>query len=148
MTLQQLLDEGWAYHDTERERLAGELETAAAGGVPIGLETPFVRLATHTIGEHLADWPRAAALARRVLADRAPQDDTVPAWESACVAAIMAADAVGAAELELDALGAARAPMASLLAMRIGLVEALANAGRVGEAGRLLHGTLALAGRT
>ena len=58
-TLQALLESGWAYHDSASERLARELETAAQTGGEDGLLAPSLHLSTHTIGEHLGDWPRA-----------------------------------------------------------------------------------------
>jgi hypothetical protein len=45
--LQKLLDEGWAYHDSESERLAREIEAVAGDGAPSQLE-PFIHLANHT----------------------------------------------------------------------------------------------------
>ena len=64
-TLEDLLDDGWRYHDRESERLAAELEAVTA--VPPERLAAFVHLAVHTIGEHLGDWPRAYALGRQIL---------------------------------------------------------------------------------
>ena len=60
--LETLLTQGFGYHDTESERYAGELEAAAAEGVPAAHRVRFVHVANHTIGEHLGDWGRARAL--------------------------------------------------------------------------------------
>ena len=48
--LQKLLDDGWLYHDKESDRLARELEGAAAADFGTGFLVPFVHLSTHTIG--------------------------------------------------------------------------------------------------
>jgi hypothetical protein len=68
--LRKLLDDGWEYHDVESERLARELEAAADAGVSTDLSASFLHLSTHTIGQHLGDWPRALALGKRILRGR------------------------------------------------------------------------------
>ncbi|HVM85573.1 MAG TPA: hypothetical protein VMW18_16900 [Candidatus Binatia bacterium] len=143
--LEQLLSDGWHYHETESARLAGELEAAADETVPPSLLAPFVNLATHTIGDHLGDWPRALALGRRILRDRPPHADTARAWERLYPAAILASDSVAAVELELAAIKTAPNPLAAILAMRFGLADALAGVGRIGEAGGIYRHSLQLA---
>ena len=134
-TLEGLLNDGWSYHDRDGERLAGELE--AVSEAPPELLAAFVHLAVHTIGEHMGDWPRAYALGQRILRGHTASGQTAPAWERLCVAAVLSADGVGAAELELTALDVAEAPVASLLAMRLHLIDALASADRIAEACRI-----------
>ena len=58
--LETLVNDGWNYHDTDSERLARELEAAAADAVASDLLTTFLHLSIHTIGEHLGEWGRAA----------------------------------------------------------------------------------------
>lgn len=144
--LKSLLEAGWAYHDSESERLAGELEAAAQGDVAPGLLTGFLRLATHTIGEHLGDWPRARRLAERVLEGRSPSAETAMAWASLSVARLLAGEPVLAVAAELDCLGAATSgPLAALIQSRFMLIAALVGSGRAGEAAKLYEGAMALA---
>jgi len=143
--LEQLLNDGWDYHDTESERLARELERAVDEGIPPGLLAPFMHLATHTIGEHLGAWSRALDLGQRVLRDRRPEAEVAKAWQRVYVAAVLASDATGAAEAELAAIKASQDPFAGILAMRFGLADALAGAGRIDLAGRIYRHALDLA---
>jgi hypothetical protein len=144
--LETLLNGGWDYHDTQSERLARELEAAAAGVAP-ALLAPFLELATHTIGEHLRDWPRALALGKRVLEGHAPIAETAKAWERLYVAAVLAADLTGAAEIELTCLKVAGDAIASLLNMRFMLANALVGAKRNDDGARLYRSALDFAGR-
>jgi tetratricopeptide (TPR) repeat protein len=144
-SLQNLLDDGWTYHDKESERLARELETAAVGGVSSDLLVPFLHLSTHTIGEHLGDWGRALRLGRLVLNGRTPTFDTAKGWARLQVAAILAGDPIEAAELELSYLRAAGSTLeAALLDMRFMLIGCLANSKRLTEAVRLFDSAVAL----
>src|SRR3569623_1745085 len=144
-TVEDLLDDGWRYHDRESERLAAELEAVTA--VPPERLAAFVHLAVHTIGEHLGDWPRAYALGRQILHGHEPDGATAPAWERLYVAATLSADGIGAATAELSALTVADDPLASLLAMRQHLVAALVSAGRITEAGQIYRPALDIADR-
>lgn len=148
MTLEELLDQGWTYHDTESERLARELEAAAIEEAASGLLVPLLALSTHTIGEHLGDWRRALDLGRRALGGRTPTVDTGRAWGKMSVAASLAGESVEAAMAELSCLEAAGEDFAAaLLDMRFMLATALTSAQRTGEAARLYRGALDLAGR-
>ncbi len=145
--LRQLLDDGWKYHDTECDRLASELESAAECDVPSTLLAAFLHLSTHTIGEHLQDWPRALALGKRILQGRETDAEVAKASERLYVAAILAGDAIYAAELELAALDAASAPLAGFLAMRFLLADVLVDAGRREEGERAYRRCLGIAAR-
>jgi hypothetical protein len=142
--LEQLLADGWGYHDTDSARLAGELE--AVSEVAAALLADFMKLATHTIGDHLGDWPRALGLGRRILAGHAPDEHSAPAWARLAVAAVLAGDAVGALELELAGLAAAADPLACVLATRLEVAQAMVDAGR-DDGVRIYRGALALAVR-
>jgi hypothetical protein len=143
-SLQNLLDAGWSYHDTESERLARELEAAYAGVTP-NLLVPFLLLSTHTIGEHMGDWPRALVLGRRALDGHACTPETARAWGRLYVAAAMAGDPVAATDFELSYLkGAGDEFGTALLDMRFMLVGALVSAKRAGEAASLYRSALAL----
>ena len=145
VALQKLLDDGWAYHDQESERLARELEAAAGANVGSDFLVPFLHLSTHTIGEHLGDWPRALGLGKRVLDGRTPTLETAKGWGRLQVAAVLAGDTIEAADLELSYLKAAGSDLAAaLLDMRFMLIGALVNSKRVAEAARLYGGAVAL----
>jgi hypothetical protein len=145
--LETLLSDGWHYHDTEAERLSRELETAAEAGVAPALLAPFVDLTSHTIGEHLGDWPRALALGKRVLQGHAPAPETAKAWKALYVAAVLAADLISAAEFELSCLKVVDDAVATLLDIRFMLVNALVGAKRTDDGARLYRSALDVAGR-
>ena len=142
--LETLLRDGWAYHDTESERLAGQLEAVAK----VGAEqlNPFLRLSNHTLGENLADWQRARRLAERVLDGLVPTAETHMAWARLSVARFLAGDAALAIEAELTCLAAAGDGFrASLIDARFWLVAALLGSKRVADAAAIYRGALALA---
>ena len=139
-----LLNEGWGYHDRESERLAGELE-AEAGSVHDAELGPFLHLANHTLGEHLADWPRARRLAEKVLEGRTPKPETSLAWQRLAIARLMDGDATAAASAELAGLAAATDPLAGLVEARFLLVAALVGSKRAAEAAQIYAQALALA---
>jgi hypothetical protein len=147
-SLEQLLNDGWEYHETDSERLARELEAAAETSVPSSDLAPFLHLSGQTIGEHIGDWARAFALGTRVLDGQTPTVETGKAWGRLYVAAVLAGDSIAAAESELSYLTAAGDGFdAALLDMRFMLAGALVGAKRVGEAGRLYRRALDLVGR-
>jgi hypothetical protein len=147
-SLEKLLNDGRDYHDKASERLARELEAAAEKEVTSNILAPFLHLSTHTIGEHLGDWARALRLGKRVLDNRTPSFETAKAWGRLYVAAVLAGDAVEAADVELSYLKAAGDNFdAALLDMRFMLAEALVGSKRAGEGARLYRNALDLAGR-
>lgn len=147
-SLEQLLNDGWDYHDKESERLARELEAFAPEGIAPGLLVSFLHLATHTIGEHLGDWPRALALGRRVLDGQMPVLETAKAWGRLYVAAVLAGDSLEAADLELSYLKASGDDFgAALLDMRFMLAGALVGSKRAGEGARFYRSGLDLVGQ-
>jgi hypothetical protein len=103
----KLINDGWAYHADESERLTRELEAAVEEMAAPALIAPFLVLATHTIGEHLGDWPRALALGKRTLDGRVPAPETGKAWGVLYVAAVFAGEQLTAIDAELAYLGAA-----------------------------------------
>lgn len=147
-SLRNLLNDGWAYHDEESERLARELESAGAADVDPELIASFLHLATHTIGEHLGDWNRALRLGKRVLRDRVPDRETAKGWGRLYVAAVLAGASIDAADIELSYLNACGGEFgAALLDMRFMLIGALVGSKRIAEAGRLYRGALAMTGQ-
>jgi hypothetical protein len=148
--LDKLLDEGWGYHDTESARLAAELEAAAAAApVPAAQLRPFLHLSNHTLGEHLADWPRAATLADRVLAGRQPDADTAHAWGRLWVAQSMSGpgplDARCGLAAEIPAFAAAPHPQGARLEAGFQLIAALVGSRRTDEAAAIFDAALSAA---
>jgi len=145
--LETLLQQGFSYHATESERLARELEAAAdAARAAPGSWVQFLRLSTHTIGEHLDDWPRAARLGDAVLAGQATTSETAKAWAHLSIARLLAGDAAGAAQAELAWLAAAGADFrGAALELKFMLVAALVGDGHAAAAGPIYKAALALA---
>jgi hypothetical protein len=145
--LDTLLDEGFGYHATESERLAGELEAAAAEARATPPKwAPYLKLATHTIGEHLFDWPRSRRLAERVLGDAAADAGTAKSWGYLWLAKLMEGDVAGAGAAELVLLGATDSDArAAVIDLRFMLVAALISCKRAAEAQGLYAAALALA---
>jgi hypothetical protein len=141
----ELLAKGWDYHAGESQRLASELEAAADAPVDDADLAQLVRLAVHTIGEHLQDWPRARRLAERLLDGRTPTAETAKAWAHLSIARLLAGDAAGAAAAELAWLGASPDFRAALIEARFMLVAALVGCERADEAAPLFSAALALA---
>jgi hypothetical protein len=142
--LETLVQDGWSYHDTDGERLAAELEAAAAGIVDDAHLPEFMRLATHTIGEHLGDWPRALRLAETVIRGRGSAG--APAWSILSVARFMAGEPAMAMHAELRALSAAGGEhLDTLLEGRFMLAAALVGSGRAAEAAYIYEAALGLA---
>jgi len=141
-----LLYDGFGDHDSGGERYAAELEAAVAGEVPAKHLVQFAKVATHTIGEHLGDWPRARRLGGRLLAGRAPDAETARAWGHLYVARLLAGDVAGAAEAEIDYCRGAGADFrAAIVEMKFLLVAALVGSQRAGEASGIYGGALELA---
>jgi hypothetical protein len=146
--LEKLLNDGWTYHDSKSGHLARELEAAALDGVAPDRLVTFLHLSTHTIGEHLGDWPRALALGKRVLDGHTPDARTAKAWGRLRAAALLAGEVVEAAGLELSYLKAAGDNVgAALLDMHLMLVNALVGCKRAGEGARLYRSALDLIGQ-
>jgi len=147
-SLERLLDEGWEFHEKDSERLATDLEAAAQAGVAPHLLAPFLHLSTHTIGEHLGDWQRAFRLGKRVLDGHTPVAETARAWARLYVAAVLADDAVEAANVELAYLKAAGDELGpALVDMRFMLATALVGSKRMSAAARLYRHALELVGQ-
>jgi hypothetical protein len=147
--LKDLLTQGWAYHATESARFAGELEASAdaARQTPDQLAR-YLRVSTHTIGEHLGDWARARRLGDVVLAGLTPSTETAKAWAHLAIARLLAGDAAGAAEAEIAWLGAATDGVAAAaIELKFMLVSALVGGGQAAEATPIYLAGLDLARR-
>ncbi|MFZ1989725.1 MAG: hypothetical protein WAW96_08130 [Alphaproteobacteria bacterium] len=146
--LEKLLNHGWDYHATESERLARELEMAAASAIEPAHFAPFLHLSNHTIGEHLRDWRRARTVADCVLATAEPTSETARAWGRLYVARLLGGDPVGATEAELKYVGASNAGWdAALLDTRCMLANAMIGSKQLNDGARTYRAALALARR-
>jgi hypothetical protein len=141
-----LLYDGFGEHASDGERYAAELEAAAEEEVPAKHLVQFAKVATHTIGEHLGDWPRARRLGDRLLEGRTPDAETAKAWGHVYVARLLAGDVSGAAEAEIDGCRGAGADFrAAVVEMKFLLVAALVGVERAPEASAIYLGALELA---
>lgn len=142
--INDLIREGWGYHDTQSERLAGELEAANLGELTGEASVHCLRLSNHTIGEHLGDWLRARRFAEAV------RDATAdyPAGFGAhlAVARYMDGDTIAAQQAEIECLGAAEQPVDAYLSVKSFLAGALAGTGRFADAGVVIAAANRLAG--
>jgi hypothetical protein len=141
-----LLYEGFGDHAADAERYAAELEAAADGEVAAKHLVQFAKVAVHTLGEHLGDWPRAGRLARRLLAGRTPDGATARAWGHLYVAQTLSGALPAAAEAEIAfcrGLGADFRP--AVVEMKFMLVAALVGSGRAAEGAAIYQGSLELA---
>lgn len=133
--INDLIREGWGYHDTESERLADELEAANLGELKGEASAHCLRLSNHTIGEHLGDWPRARRFAEAVR--EAAADRPVDAGFGAhlAVARYMDGDTIAAQQAEIESVGAAEQAVDAYLSVKSFLAGALAGTGRFADAG-------------
>jgi hypothetical protein len=141
-----LLYDGFGDHDSEGERYADELEAAAQAEVPAKHLVQFAKVATHTIGEHLGDWPRAARLATRLLAASTPSAETAKAWGHLYVARTLSGDGAAAAEAEIAFCRGQGADFRlAVVEMKFMLVAALVGSDRAAEGAAIYRGALDLA---
>jgi len=141
-----LLYDGFGDHAADGEGYAAQLEAAAEVEVPAKHLAQFAKVAAHTIGEHLGDWPRAARLVDRLLAGRTPDAETGKAWGHLHVARLLAGDVSGAAEAEIACcLGAGADFRAAVVELKFLLVAALVGGGRAAEGAAIYDGALDLA---
>ena len=143
--IETLLREGRAYHDTQTERLTGELEAAGQAAVPAALWSEFLNLSNHTIGEHLADWPRARALAELVLDGGSPDADTATAWAKLAAARFLAGDPTSAILAETACIKAASDPVAAYVDCKVTLAHSMLGGGSIAQAAAIFDAALDLA---
>src|SRR5580704_12843336 len=141
-----LLYDGFGEHASDGQRYAAELEAASDDEVPAKHLVQFAKVGVHTIGEHLGDWPRARALAGRLLSGRTPDAETARAWGHLYAAAMLSGDPAGAAEAEIAFCRGLGADFrAAIVEMKFMLVAALVGCGRAAEGAAIYQGALELA---
>lgn len=133
--INDLIRDGWGYHDTLSERLAGELEAANLGELKGEAPAHCLRLSNHTIGEHLGDWPRARRFAEAVRGAMADGSADAGFGAHLAVARYMDGDAIAAQQAEIECLGVAADPVDTYLSVKSLLAGALGGSGRFADAG-------------
>lgn len=132
--IEELVKEGWAYHDSEPERLAKELEAEADAPLKDHL-APFLNLSNHTIGDHLGDWVRAKRLAESCMANVELTAANFRAAVFLSVSRFMCGDTLGAYEAELLAMKALpEDPVHPILDSRMLAARSLVLKGQAHEA--------------
>lgn len=99
VTLDELLDTGWAEHDAKTAAVADRLEANVALVADADGAARFMHLANHCVGDHGRDRARALRLCRAALA-RAGAEPGTAALVQLAVACTMAGDAAGANEAQ------------------------------------------------
>jgi hypothetical protein len=146
MELNELIQSGWARHENDTAALAADLEAHAVQVTDAEQAQPFVMLASHAIGEHLRDWPRAAALVRRVVEPLPREAPASGPLAALAVSEYMAGRVTEAAALELEAARLADGgPVSSFIRSRTLIASALIGSGRLDEGARLFEAVLELA---
>lgn len=143
--IKELIRDGWGYHDTESERLAGELEAADLDELDGWEPARCLMLSNHTIGEHLGDWPRARRFAEAVCKAGADRLNNAKVGAHLAVARYMDGAPIAAQQAEIVAVGAAEDPLDIYITAKSLLAGALAGSGRVADAGLVIEAANRLA---
>ena len=136
--INELIRDGWAYHDTESERLATELEAANLDELEGDMLSQCLSLSNHTIGEHLADWPRARRFAEAVWLAKNEESCTELLSAHLAVVRFMDGAEILAQQAEINSLVTAEDPIAAYLSVKALLAAALAGSGRFADAGLVI----------
>ena len=145
MDFNDLINGGWGRHDKDSAALAADLEAhAALAGTP-EQAAQFVQLAAHTIGEHLGDWPRARALAERVMQDREDAPALASPLGLLAVTQFAAGDAAAGLATESRAAALSDEPLSALVRVLVLTASALIGSKRLAEGSALYAAALKLA---
>ena len=136
--IDDLIRDGWTYHDTESERLARELEAANFDELAGDMPGQCLRLSNHTIGEHLADWPRARRFAEAVWLAQKDRSHSEAFSANLAVARFMDGAEALAQQAEIDSLQKADDQLAAYLIVKSLLAAALAGSRRFADAGLVI----------
>ncbi len=146
MDFNELINDGWARHDSETEAVLAQLEANVALADAPDKAVPFIMLATHTAGAHAGDWPRGAVLAEKVIAPLEESAALAPALGNLAVAQFMAGDAVAALASEARSVQLSEAePVSMMVRTRVLTASALVDAKRLDEGAKLYTAAVALA---
>jgi len=131
--LEEFVKNGWSYHDTDSIKLADELESYKIKEADQEYVMPYIKLASHTMGEHLKEWQRLSKLLDQVLA--LDFVNHYQAYIYSAVAAYISGDYVNASVKEAQAM--ARTDVAleqAYIEYRLLLASSLSSAGYEGAA--------------
>jgi tetratricopeptide (TPR) repeat protein len=146
MDIKDLINNGWGRHDKESEALATDLEGHFALAETAAQVGAFVQLANHTIGEHLGDWPRACALAEKVMDGREDSPELAGPYGSLAVAQYMSGKVADALASEAHAVRLADSDkLSAVVRTRAMAAGALIGSGRLDEGVKVYEAALALA---
>ena len=136
--MDEFIQKGWNYHDSESERLGAELEAMQLSELTVENAEAFLHLANHTLGEHLGDWPRARQLAEAVCQESTVATESPGAWSRYAVACHMCGDTLNAQVAELNGMRRSKDALLVSLETRVLISIALLGSAR-GEEGRRLY---------
>jgi hypothetical protein len=146
MDFNKLISDGWARHDKETATVAGELEQHAELADNADKAAALIALSNHTMGSHGGDWPRALALASRVMAPLAESPELAGPLGHLAVAQFMAGEHAKALASEAASARLSEAEsLAMLIRTRVLIALALVDAGRLDEGAAVYSQTIALA---
>ncbi len=146
MEFNELINSGWARHDSQADVVLQELEEHAALADTPDKAVQLIMLATHTAGAHAGDWKRGAALAERVIAPLEESAALAPALGNLAVAQFMAGDVAGALASEARSVRLTDAePVSMMVRTRVLIASALVDAKRLAEAAGLYKAAVQLA---
>lgn len=145
MDFTTLMQTGWRDHESATARVADDLTEHAGVVSDAGQAAQYAQLATHAVGEHLGDWPRAVGLVERVVAGRPDDAALSPALGSLAVARHFAGDLPGALAAESRAAALVEDPIGALVRTRMFLASAYLSAKQAEACAAVYRGAMALA---
>lgn len=130
MNITDLVARGWSYHETESARLAEELESTSTEGMSVAEVAQCLKLANHTIGEHLGDWSRARKYVQTVLQVNASASKLSNIACHRYVADYMDEDHYSAIQAEMDALSVTEHVLGTYIVLKSMLASAMVGSGQ------------------
>ena len=146
MDIKELINGGWGRHEKDSAALAADLEANVALAETPAHVGAYIQLANHTIGGHLKDWPRAAALAARLLDGRKDAHELAVPYSGLAVAQYLAGHEPAAMASELHSVRLTdMEPVSMMLRTHALVAAALIESGRVDDGATVYDAALKLA---